>query len=286
MLQPYFCLFTAGAALFLPFLGATPALASSPVTFVSGRGADTGACASPAAPCRSFKFALGQTSPGGEIKALDPADYGGVTITKSISLTGVEGASINLESGDHITINAGPDDTINLSRLTLDGFKTAGNGIVLGSGGLLTITHCVVRNFADQGIVLQPTGLTKFLIGDTLVSDNEGTAIAVAPQGAGSIQGTFDHVSANKNGQGITVTGFATSGVPIDVSVVDSMVTNNSIGFGAGPRGLLRLAGSAAARNNTGVFINTGATVESAIDNLINGNDTDVSGELTNIHTQ
>jgi len=34
------------------------------------------------------------------------------------------------------------------------------------------------------------------------------------------------------------------------------------------------------------VFINTGATVESAIDNFINGNDTDVSGEFTNIHTQ
>ena len=54
--------------------------ALSDVTFVSDKGTDAGACDSPAAPCRSFKFALGQTSPGGEIKALNPADYGGVTI--------------------------------------------------------------------------------------------------------------------------------------------------------------------------------------------------------------
>jgi hypothetical protein len=139
----------AGALLLLPFLGAAPALAGSPVTFVSGKGADSGTCASPATSCRTFQFAFGQTSPGGEIKVLDPAPYGPVTITNSISITGVEGASINRPSGDHITINAGPNDTINLSHLTLDGFRIASlsKGIVLNSGGSLTISHCTVRNF-------------------------------------------------------------------------------------------------------------------------------------------
>jgi hypothetical protein len=60
----------------LPFLGAAPALAASPVTFVSGKGADSGNCADPAHPCRTFQHAFDQTSPGGEIKALDPAHYG------------------------------------------------------------------------------------------------------------------------------------------------------------------------------------------------------------------
>jgi hypothetical protein len=268
-------------------LGASPTQATSPVTFVSGNGIDSGTCASPGTPCRTFQFALGQTSPGGEIKARGPADYGALTITKSISITGVDGASINRGSGDHITINAGPNDTINLSHLTLDGFKTAGNGIVLNSGGSLTIIHCVVRNFTDQGIGLLPTGLTKFLIGDALISDNSGTGIAVSPQGAGSTQGTLDHISANKNSQGITATGFATSGVLIDVSVVDSMVTSNFVfGFGVGPKGLLRLVRSAAVLNNTGVFINTGATAESAGDNFINGNGTDLSGTFTKFGTK
>jgi hypothetical protein len=112
----------AGALLSLPCLGAAPALASSPVTFVSGKGADSGTCASPANPCRTFQFAVGETSPGGEIKALDPAPYGPVTITHSISITGVEGAgSFRTSAVDSITINAGPNDTVNLSHLTIDG---------------------------------------------------------------------------------------------------------------------------------------------------------------------
>ena len=110
----------AAAVLSLPYLGAIPAPASSLATFVSGKGTDTGTCASPANPCRSFKFALGQTSSGGEIKALDPADYGGLTITKSVSLTGVEGAGIfQTHAGSNaITVDVGPNDTVKLSRLS------------------------------------------------------------------------------------------------------------------------------------------------------------------------
>src|ERR1700756_167392 len=89
----------AGALPFLACLGASPAQAASPVTFVSGRGTDSGTCASPASACRTFQFAIGQTNVGGEIKALDPANYGGVTISKSISLTGVDGAGIDRAGG-------------------------------------------------------------------------------------------------------------------------------------------------------------------------------------------
>jgi hypothetical protein len=119
----------AGALASLSILGAAPALALSSVTFVSGKGIDTGNCAGPAHPCRTFQFAFGQTSPGGEIKALDPAPYGPMTITNSISITGVEGAGIFRTSAvDAITINAGPNDTINFSqpRLTASCSTRAG----------------------------------------------------------------------------------------------------------------------------------------------------------------
>ena len=60
--------------------------------------------------------------------------------------------------------------------------------MVLNSGGSLTITHCTVRNF------------TAFLIADVTVSDNGGSGIVVAPQGAGgSAKGTLDHALARKN---------------------------------------------------------------------------------------
>ena len=70
-------------------VAAAPAQALS-VTYVSGKGTDKGDCSSTANPCRTFQFAHDQTLPAGEVKALDAADYGPVTVNKSISITGVE----------------------------------------------------------------------------------------------------------------------------------------------------------------------------------------------------
>jgi hypothetical protein len=57
----------------LTCLAAAPTKANTiPVTYISGKGTDSGTCASPATPCRTFQFAVNQTAPGGEVKALDP----------------------------------------------------------------------------------------------------------------------------------------------------------------------------------------------------------------------
>ncbi len=263
--------FLLGSVLSVPTalsLGAAPALAASPVTFVSGKGADSGTCATPRNPCRTFQFAFGQTSPGGEIKALDPADYGGLTITNSIRVTGVNGAGIfrTVAGGNAITINAGPNDTINLSHLTLDGLKTAQRGIVLRTGGPLTVTHCTVRNFTSIGIGLFPKGNTAFLIADTAASDNSGASgIVVIPQGTGTAQGTLRHLSADKNDNGIFVAG------PSTVLAVDSTATNNrNLGFFGSPSAVLRFSHSAAVANGLDVIVQGRA--ESAGDNFIRDN--------------
>ncbi|HWX14482.1 MAG TPA: hypothetical protein VNY06_06450 [Methylocella sp.] len=78
---------TAAAVLALTCLANGPAWAATSVTYVSGKGTDAGTCAAPTNPCRTIQFAVNQTA-GGEVKALDPADYSPVTINKSISITG------------------------------------------------------------------------------------------------------------------------------------------------------------------------------------------------------
>jgi hypothetical protein len=95
-------------------LSAVPAHAANQ-TWVSGKGTDAGGCPV-TAPCRTFAFALTQTAVGGEIDVLDPAGYGPVTITKSISIVndGVGVAAIGVESGNAITINAGAHDSVHL----------------------------------------------------------------------------------------------------------------------------------------------------------------------------
>jgi len=55
-------------------------------TYVSGTGSDTGGCVSPPTACRTFAYAIGQTSASGESIVIGPADYAPVTITKSISI--------------------------------------------------------------------------------------------------------------------------------------------------------------------------------------------------------
>ncbi|MGH6837769.1 MAG: right-handed parallel beta-helix repeat-containing protein [Methylocella sp.] len=269
------------AVLFLPCLGAGPAEASSLATFVSGKGTDSGTCAA-TNPCRSFQFAIDQTSPGGAVKVLDPANYGSMIITQSMSIAGIEGAGINRSAGDAITINAGPNDVVNLSHLTLDGLKVATHGIVLNSAGSLTVTDCVVRNFLSDGITLQPAAAAKFLIKDTLVSNNIfGSGISVRPQGTGLVQGDLDHVAMNKNDDGLVV--FA----PADITVVDSSATRHpGTGISVQPgAAVVRLAHSTITGNFDGVF--RGGTVETFGDNHIHGNThTDGFLPLTNVGTQ
>jgi hypothetical protein len=251
----------AGALPFLACLGASPAQAASPVTFVSGRGTDSGTCASPATACRTFQFAIGQTNAGGEIKALDPANYGGATISKSISLTGVDGAGIDRAGGPvAITINAGPNDTINLSHLTLDGLKTAQNGILLNSGGSLTISYCTVRNFKSAGI----------------------SAISPNPNPIGATKITLDHVFTHNNADGIFINGNAAS----TLAVVDSTASDNVVGIHI-LAGHLQLAHSTVTGNSfAGVSQEAVPGALSAGNNFIAANGHDVIGILLNVGTQ
>jgi Right handed beta helix region len=275
----------AAASLFLACLCTAPADAASQVTFVSGKGTDTGTCASPLSACRTFQFAISQTAPFGEVKALDPAEYGPMTITQSVSITGVEGASVNRISGDEITISAGTSDVVNLSHLILDGLQGASLGIVLNSSGSLTITHCTVRNFRAAGIKLQPTSPLSFLVADTLVSDNGANGINIIPATTGSAKGGLNRVWLYHNGGGLAVTGAAGSGGSNVVAVESLAINNNATGFSAGPNGVLRLSRSAAFGNGTGVSVASGVTAESAGTNFIRGNGTDISGTLTNVGT-
>jgi hypothetical protein len=305
-----------GALLMLgTFIGPTEAQAIR--TFVSGTGVDAGTC-SRVAPCRTFAFAITKTAPSGEIDVLDPADYGAVAITKSISIAndGVGVAGIQVGSGGTgVTINAGTDDSINLRGLTIDGAAALAEGIVFNTGRSLTLTNCTILHIFGNGIALYPTGVMDFLISNVLVSDNASAGIMVIPQGAGTAKGTIDHVAANNNAAGIFVSGGSTTGAPITVAivgtvvsnngfgvfsdassshaatsvmVVSSVVNNNSTGLFVNGAGTMRLTRSVATGNAQGALVESvlGATLFSYGDNDIDGNGTDILGTLTAVFTR
>src|SRR5215470_9453775 len=103
-------------AIFLGFL--TPLLASAPAhaqatrTWVSGVGDDANPCSRTAA-CKTFAGAITKTAAGGEINCLDPGGFGGVTITKAITIdcTGTHG-SILVAGTNGIIVNAGDNDKV------------------------------------------------------------------------------------------------------------------------------------------------------------------------------
>ena len=119
------------ASLFALGLNSTPAQTLNTRSFISALGSDANPC-TPSAPCRTLAFAVTETSANGEINMLDPADYGTVTIDKSISIVnnGVGSAGILVPPlGTGITINAGAADVIYLRGLFIEGGGVGSHGI-------------------------------------------------------------------------------------------------------------------------------------------------------------
>jgi hypothetical protein len=263
-----------------------PASAASALTFVSRTGTDSGTCASPANPCRTFAFAFGVTSAGGEIKALNPGEYGGVLINKSITITGVEGASINKPSGYGIYVNAGASDVVNVSNLIFDGAKATNYGLLLKTVGSLTVTNCVFRNFANAGIFMQPnTGTTTFRIADVVASDNAAYGIHFVAASSAVTNGVLERVKLHHNGGMGFYADRTSNSATLNVVINGSAATNNTgNGFESAAQGTFILRNSIATGNGTGLFVNTQAA--STGDNLFYGNSTNTAGFFSTVSPQ
>ena len=238
-------LFTAAACL---VLGATPAAAQATRTWVSGVGDDANPC-SRTAPCKTFAGAISKTATAGEISVLDPGGFGGVTITKSISINGMWGGEAGVlvaGSGvNGIVVNAPADAIVNLRGLMIEGTSTASNGIRYLAGGFLHVQDSVIRGFRapqvnQNGILVNPTAGNLVLdVTDTLIEDN-GTAafvgggIVIKPTGAATVRVSLTRVQTSNNQIGLNVDGDLGTGA-IDVIVRNSEFTRN-VGDGISSR--------------------------------------------------
>jgi hypothetical protein len=227
------------AAALAACLPAAPAQALVARTFVSAAGSDSNNCANVATPCRHLAAAYAATSANGEIYVLDPANYGSLTIGGPVSIEGHGWASIAPVSGNPaITINANPGDKINIIGVVLDGTGLADTqGILFNSGGTLIVRDCVIRNFANDGILFQPSTstLSQLFVSNTLLSDNGANGIEIASSGSGITNSVLDHVAMENNGvNGLLV---ATLSQTINVAVSDSVSSSNVEGILAGSAG-------------------------------------------------
>src|ERR1700740_55303 len=106
---------------------ATPANAQATRTWISGVGDDVNPC-SRTAPCKTWAGAIAKTTAGGEIDALDPGGFGGLNITKSITLDGGNGivASALVAGTNGFNVAAQATDVVTIRNIQFQG--GLGNG--------------------------------------------------------------------------------------------------------------------------------------------------------------
>jgi hypothetical protein len=236
------------------------------VSFVSVTGDDARNCATPATACRTFQRAHDATSPHGEIIALTPGDYRPLTITKSISVTGVEGAGIFGGASRLVTVGAGPTDVVHLAGLTLDGGSLSNTAVHMGTARSVTLRKCAIRNFTRWG--LRTTAVSRALIEDVFVTDSDPGLDLHAPTLVRRVVARAAHGSALVAGAG-------------GVTVSESSFADNANGVEAfGP---LYMTRSALTGNSVSGFL---GAITSAGDNFIGGNGSGGSGTITNIGAQ
>jgi parallel beta helix pectate lyase-like protein len=251
-------------------------------TWVSGVGDDANPC-SRTAPCKTFAGAISKTAAGGEIDALDPAGYGGVTITKAITIDGGGGqvASVLVSGTNGISVQAGPLDVVTLRNLRINGIAGTGsggtNGIRYVSGAALHVENCDIFGFTGDGINVVTSATAALFVNNTFVTNN-ANGIQIAPTAA-NVRSMLVQVRADGNsGYGFLLnTGAGLTGTVID----DSSALVNGTGIGVNG-GKLFLGNSVVVRNGFGVAI-MGGSVLSYKTNMIDGNTSGDGTPLTGI---
>lgn len=273
--------------------------------WVSSSGRDTDPCSS-SAPCRTFQGAVSRVAAGGEVVALDSADFGAVTIAKSLSLVAAEGvlAVVAPTGGVGVDIN-GLGTVVSLIGLHIANDGTATTGVRWSAGAELKIEDCVIDGFAANGIDLSALG--KAQISRVVASNNAAAGIVAASTlgGGTSVLVHRSRIENNADGiiaaQGSRITvrdsyavgntnrGMAAvssaAGNTAQLIVERSMVANNLIGVASSQiAGAAQVSVSAisVSGNGTGLFIGGGAAqMTSTGDNTLAHNGANLAGAGT-----
>ena len=284
------------------------AFAQATRTWVSGVGDDANPC-SRTAPCKTFAGAISKTAAGGTIDVLDPGGFGAVTITNAITLETIGSIAGVLVSGTHgIVINAGPNDTVVLRGLSIDGIGTGLSGVKFLAGGKLVVERCTIQNFTQNGIDFGPAAVTsQLIVSDTTINNNTSAGIQVAAVSPGVANVAITRTRLLQNNYGILASsgvvnvrdsvfsanisaGARASGLstPVTLNIDDSTISDSvSPGYGVyalGTQASVFVSRSIITNNGTGVR-NAGGTISSSSDNRIFGN-TNAGASMTHVAQQ
>lgn len=283
----------AGAFMAVFTLASPMAYGQATRTWVSGVGDDANPC-SRTAPGKTFAGAISKTAAGGEIDALDPGGFGSVTITKSITIDGGPNAGGILASGTNgVVINAGTNGVVTLRNLSINGAGTGLNGVRILAAAEVNIENCVIVEFSQLGIDINPAAACRVNIKNTIVRGCGTGAVHSRPTAGGVVvtvdKSHFLHSQFGFRGNDRTsatindsvLSGNVGAGVVAEASTVASRINvNNCIAIDNGAFGLTALgplatvvaSNNTISHNGTGLGAFTGGSVISFGNNRNNGN--------------
>jgi hypothetical protein len=258
------------AALALP----STALSQATRTWVSGVGDDANPC-SRTAPCKTFAGAISKTANGGEINVLDPGGFGGVTITKSLTIKAVGATGGVLVSGTNaIVVNATATDRVVLQGLDINGIGTGAQTSLVGVK-VLSASTVIVRNSEitrfKAGVAVVPTSNARVTILGSEIHDN-GIGIFNAP---GNNLIAFTAVTVRNTNIEENTCGVVSSAFGANASTPDANLNCGAAALGA----INKIASTKVFRsdisvNRTGVFSRGASSTVEIGANEITGNDT------------
>lgn len=185
----------------------TAAFGQATRTWVSGVGDDANPC-SRTAPCKTFAGAISKTAAGGQISVLDPGGFGGVTITKSMTIdgAGTMASILNSSSQNGVFINALTTDTVILRNLAIDGAGSGLNGVRVLQAGKVVIEDCAIMG-SSVGVLVNNTTNSIFLfLHNVDISRITGNGITLSPTAPGlAIMQTNGVRIANTGNDGINM---------------------------------------------------------------------------------
>jgi hypothetical protein len=311
-----------GALFAASILYASPAAAQATRTWVSGVGDDANPC-SRTAPCKTFAGAISKTAAGGEINCLDPAGFGAVTVTKSITIdctgtfggilasstTGVivNGANI-IVTLRGLSINGGPPslpgingvrvlqaDRVLIERVNIFNFGGAlpnGYGVIVNNttgNPVVTIRDSSINGNSNGGILVQPAGAAtaSLTVINSAITTVGTVGVALSTSGGGTVL-TGKIINSQITGTTPNSTGVivkATTG-SATLFISDTTISDATLtGINSNGAGaVVRLTRSSLLNNNKALNPTNSGQIISYGDNTLAGNTTDGSFTSTVPH--
>jgi hypothetical protein len=251
-------------------------------TWVSGVGDDANPC-SRTAPCKTFAGAISKTAAKGEINTLDPGGFGGVTITKSITIRSAHNGGVLVSGTNAIVVNAAPTDRVILAGLDIHGLETGLSAVRVLQARDVRVYRSSITGFTRSAIDFVPAASAgappaKLLVKDMEINNSttpaagtEANGVLVQPAAGRAAHATIVDSTIGGYHNGLVLRGSSRAAVR-RTTITDS----GNVGvFASGASAVVRLSGSEITNNVFGLSTSSGGQIISLGDNLIHGNDTD-----------